>query len=325
MDASASRPRQLAQHRGDLIGVLDHGAAAPGAAGGPWGRTGADGLDQELAPDRDRAGRRVAGRQGADRFGGRRPEQVLFGRPDQVGGPALGRVEAATPRTSATGTRASLPITRPLAAATSSARATTVASRDRRGRRAGHGGRRSRAAPAQPIATLTRPVRQARPNVSVMTTPSRAPGVSPSPSRRRSAVASGSSGSSASVPVLHVRRVDARVRAHEPVSGLGDHQVAPPGDHPRGLGLDRRPLDRSPGTNRPSAFDTIFEVTTTTSSSRAPGRQRASATRCATRSSPGPTSGSPSTPMISSARSVLTSPATSARPGPRPRRRRRPP
>ena len=64
-----------------------------------------------------------------------------------------------------------------------------------------------------------------------------------------------------------VRQVDARVRAHEAVRGLADDEVAAAAhdahrlrlDEPRGARRDRRGRAR---TSRPSAFDTIFCVTT---------------------------------------------------------------
>ena len=80
-----------------------------------------------------------------------------------------------TPRTMTAGIRSAFPMASPPAAATSSARATTVASSTRpvwslvprRSTSAGN--------PAHPMATFTRPRRHARPNVSVTTTPTEPP------------------------------------------------------------------------------------------------------------------------------------------------------
>ena len=68
---------------------------------------------------------------GVDRLGRRLPEQVLLGGADQLAGRCRRRRRLRAPRTIATGTPSALPITRPLAAAISSARATMVASSTR--------------------------------------------------------------------------------------------------------------------------------------------------------------------------------------------------
>ena len=124
--------------------------------------------------------------------------------------------------------------------------------------------------------------------------------VSRAPSRMRRAERSGSTGSRAAQPSLDVGQVDPGVGADEAVAGLGDEQVAAAAQHPHRLRLDEcrlRPSGSSGsiGTRRPSALDTIFWVTTTTSPSDErdaacgdqPGQSRSP------RSSPGRTSGMP--------------------------------
>ena len=113
--------------------------------------------------------------------------------------------------------------------------------------------------------------------------------------RRRSADASGIARQHRDEPRRHVRRVDAGVRADEPVVRFGDQDAAIHPDDPARLAEDHlddpgvlavraRPL-RSPAatattsssrTMAPSAFDTIFCATTKTSpaSTRRPSRAR---------------------------------------------------
>ncbi len=178
------------------------------------------------------------------------------------------------PRTIAAGTRAALPMTEPARGGD------LVGERDDRrlerpaavvGR--ARAGRPSPAARRQPIATLTSPSRHGAAE-RVGDRPRRG-------DRRRSARASaslhalgadasGSSGSSVRSPSRDVRGVDAGVRAHEPVPGLGDHEVvAARRRRGRSRGDDRGVAVVGSGTTRPSAFETTFCVTTTTSPSRA--------------------------------------------------------
>ena len=110
--------------------------------------------------------------------------------------------------------------------------------------------------------------------------------------RMRSAVASGSSGSSASVP-------SSRLEASTPAfAQTNPCRVSAMTRSPRRAttravsARPRPPPRRPPGTNRPSAFDTIFCVIATTSPSRAPAARSIGVTMAA-RSSPGTTSGMP--------------------------------
>src|SRR5438105_1718052 len=99
-----------------------------------------------------------------------------------------------SPRASTAGVRSVFPITRPALDATSSATASTVACRGlpwssgvpRRSIVAGR--------PATPSATFTMPSRQGRPKVSETMTPTSAPVSSRNRARKRSALASGSTG-----------------------------------------------------------------------------------------------------------------------------------
>ena len=139
------------------------------------------------------------------------------------------------------------------------------------------------------------PRRHARPNVSDTITPRRRrPGRA---GRRGCAGPSGreSSGSSAAQPSLDVGQVDAGVGADEPVPGLADDQVAAAAQRcaptrPRRAPCAPSGSSGSTATSLPSAFDTIFWVTTTTSPSAS---SAAAATMSAARSSPGRTSPMP--------------------------------
>ena len=231
------RPRRLAQHRGDLIGVLDHGAAAPGTAGGPWCRTRPDGLDQELASDRARAGRLVVARQGADRFVGRCSEQILVRGPDQIGGRAVGPVESANTSDERHGHPGVLAHHQP------------ARRRDLVGER--HDGRLQRTAPVVGPATQVhgrrhtgaadRHVDHARPPGAAERVRDDHP--EPGPERLVQSLPDafgrgvGVERQQRQRARVQVRGIDPGVGAHESVPGLGDHQVAPPSHHPRGLGL----------------------------------------------------------------------------------------
>ena len=179
---------------------------------------------------------RIVRRSEIDRSGEVRNRSSSGGRTVSATGTAAG--SNATPRTIATGTRDALPIASPLAAATSSASATTVASSsrpwwsvvaaevdERRDARAADRDVHDAATPgpaervrdhdgdldAEPFAQLAaEPLRRA---VRVLR-------------QQREE------------PLLDVGGVDARVRAHEPVAGLGDHEVAAPGDEAPRLALD---------------------------------------------------------------------------------------
>ncbi len=114
--------------------------------------------------------------------------------------PSSSETTCGSPRTTATGRPAALPLTRSPAAASSSAVATRVAPSGlpcasvppRRSSRT--------RTPAAPIATSVSPSRQGRPKVSVTITPTSTPSASRSPSRMPRAEASESSGSSSTVP-----------------------------------------------------------------------------------------------------------------------------
>ena len=107
--------------------------------------------------------------------------------------------------------------------------------------------------------------------------------------------------------VVDVREVDAGVRAHEAVRGLADDEVAAPA-HARAPTPTRRAARRrrgssgSRGTSRPSAFDTIFCVTTRQSSigERRALRRRRRRRRARRSRRPALTSGSPWIGMTSS-------------------------
>ena len=123
------------------------------------------------------------------------------------------------------------------------------------------------AIPLTPIATSVSPWRQGRPNVSETMTATSTPNRARSASRTCLADRSESTGSSAAQPSLDVREVDARVRAHEAVPRLADHEVAARAHDAHRLRLhepaarvavERVELARA----GPSAFDTIFCVTT---------------------------------------------------------------
>ena len=217
-------------------------------------------------------------------------------------------------------------MTRPLAAAISSARATTVVSRTRpvasfvprRSTRAGN--------PAHPMATLSTPARHGRPNVSVITTPTSMPAGVDTAARIRPAVPSGSSGRrernpsstlEASTPALAQTspcRVSAMTMSQRRATtrrvSRSTHAALPSG---------------CSGTTRPSAFETTFWVTTRMSlrSSLRPSRARAWRMREA-RSSPARTSGMVRTGMISSL-TILPRRPRRARRGRHERPPRRPP
>src|SRR5216683_4961179 len=217
--------------------------------------------------------------------------------------PAPGSPTPSNPRITTTGARLVLPITRPAAAARSSATASTVAWRllpssskvPRRSRTAG--------TPASPSATLTMPNRHGRPNVSEMTTPTFTPASSRSRSHRRRALASGSSGSSVttsspgtlewSTPPLaetNPWRVSVmRIRSERTTRALSSSTICTK----RGSGAAiRSGAMRSASAlavtserrrKRPSALETTFCATTTTSPSTSDAWDSIS---CA-RSSPG--------------------------------------
>ena len=118
----------------------------------------------------------------------------------QAPGPSAEVTASPRPRTIATGTSRDLPLTRSAALATSSAMATTVISRVRpyASVRPVWSSRQTR--PATPMALSVRPLRQARPIVSVTTTANRAPSEAVRLIRSRRAEASGSTGRSTTVP-----------------------------------------------------------------------------------------------------------------------------
>ena len=158
------------------------------------------------------------------------------------------------------------------------------------------------AMPAQPMATSVSPRRHGRPNVSETTTATSTPARARRPSRMCRAERSGSSGSSAASPAATFD-TSTPALAHTNPCGVS---LTTSSSRRRRTRADSRSISArrawsSPsgrGTSRPSALETIFWVTTTTSPSRS---STASAIRSAT-TSPGPTSGRPSTGMTSMAR-----------------------
>ena len=139
--------------------------------------------------------------------------------------------------------------------------------------------------PATPIATSVVPWRHGRPNESLTITPTSDPVSSRSRARSRRADASGSTGSSTTVPAARrVRGVDAGRCADEAVAGLGDHERRPRAhdrvasrritstwrgspSSPASSRARGRRLDVVERTTRPSTFETAFCATTTTSPS----------------------------------------------------------
>jgi hypothetical protein len=146
--------------------------------------------------------------------------------------------------------------------------------------------------PATPIATSTSPSRHGRPNVSVTTTPSRStPSRSTSEPRSVSAEPSGSSGSRLSKPSATLDASTPAFAHTKPwrVSAI----TRSPRFATTRVVSDAMTASRSAaGASLPSAFDTTFCVTTTTSPSLTPTGPSASATM-RPRSSPGAISGSP--------------------------------
>ena len=119
--------------------------------------------------------------------------------------------------------------------------------------------------PAEGVARRSpRPRRRARPR---------------SPSRMPAGRAVAVLGQQRGPAVVDVGQVDAGVGAHEPVLGLADDEVAAPAQDAHRLAPRRSALwpsgsSGSIGTSWPSAFDTTFWVTTTTSPSREVGHGR---------------------------------------------------
>ena len=114
------------------------------------------------------------------------------------------------------------------------------------------------------------PVRQARPAVSVTTTPTLAPVRSATARRSARALPSGSSGRSSTLPRRDVGGVDAGRGQGEPEPGPHDRGRSTPRHDPGArlgqLGLDRGEAVRAP-SERPSALLTTLLVTSTTSPS----------------------------------------------------------
>ena len=168
--------------------------------------------------------------------------------------------------------------------------------------------------PLTPMATSMMPQRHGRPKLSDTMTGTSTPKAARTADRMRSADASGSTGSSVTIAAAlraHVRGVDAAVGADETVRRLRDQDAVLPADDPASLAqhdleLARvavpacREFDRLRAAARsvvrstiaPSALETIFWVTTRTSSSRERQRLGGAADERATsragRSSPGP-------------------------------------
>ena len=167
--------------------------------------------------------------------------------------------------------------------------------------------------PAMPMAMSVWPSRHGRPNVSLTMTATSAPRAA-KPARMRRAEASESSGSSttrpwaplelwsmpllahtkpwwvsvmSTGPTMRTMRRDSRSTSSTTrgsLSHFAAHSVANPDG-----------VTSSSSTVRPSALDTIFDVTTSTS----PSTTSVAAAISAARSSPGRISGNPTTPAIS--------------------------
>ncbi len=138
----------------------------------------------------------------------------------------------------AAGTRLDLSRTRSAAAAASSA--TAICGRlegPAAGVARGRASRRAGARPAHPIATSAWPSRQARPKLSAITTPTRRPLGRAISARIRRAEASGSSGSSATVPGSGRFEVSTPALAQtQAVAGLDDQDAALGPQDPAALG-----------------------------------------------------------------------------------------
>lgn len=143
--------------------------------------------------------------------------------------------------------------------------------------------------PAAPIATSVSPVRHGRPKVSVTITPTSTPSDSRSPARIAAAEASGSSGSSRTVPA-GVFEASTPAAAMTRPCRFSTIRRGPRRATTRTVSASIAASRESARTIRPSALETIFEVTSSTSPSRRAGP--AAAISCA-RSSPGRTSGIP--------------------------------
>ena len=190
-----------------------------------------------------------------------------------------------TPRTMAAGTRAAFAITRPLAAATSSASATIVGVEGpsemvRAAAQVDRGGKPGTAdrhvdEPGAPCAPEG--VRDHDADVD-------AEGRGPrGPQRTGGSVRVLAAGAPASPPPRSThRRRRSRRRSRAPSPRSPGRRGAPPraGSPPR-----PRARGRSPGTSRPSAFETIFDVTATTSPVRSPAAVSEGASRAARSSS----------------------------------------
>ncbi len=226
----------------------------------------------------------------------------------------------ANPRITTTGRCSTLPPARSAADASSSATAIRVACISRPD--ASGVPRRSRSAsiPAEPTATLTMPLRHGRPNESLMMIAGEAPVRVRNPSRMPRAEASGSSGSSdatsppptllTSTPALaqtNPCRVRLMIRPPGPMRTMdADSRRTSStwrGSLPHCEAHARAKSDGSTdasSTSLPSALETTFWVTTSTSASaRRTSEASAASAMSAARSSPGATSGMPSRPMSS--------------------------
>ena len=223
----------------------------------------------------DRPARRASARSSpgsaATRSG---PEQVLGGRADDLGrarSPCRSQA-GSTPRTTAAATPLALPITSSAAAASSSTTHTSVTWSSRPWLSSVP--RRSTTArmPAQPMATSVRPRRHGRPKVSDTITATSTPRRAAEPVADAAGRAVAVLGQERGPALVDVGQVDAGVGADEPVLGLADDEVAPPAEDAHRLGLDDRPCGPAGRRGRsrtiaPSALDTTFWVTTTTSPS----------------------------------------------------------
>ena len=307
--AAAIAPSSRRLAAGDQSAMNDHGRVWCGAGAVQAARTASSTTSRATSPApnerivrraRDRQERRLRGT-GPPRAGGRgRRPAPAGGVPARRRGPAppgRGR-PCPSPARSPRPPRRRAPRPWPRARA--------------RGGRPCRAGRRAPAAPRMPIATLTRP---SPPWAAERVRDHDARARAPSRSRRASREALGRGvrvlGEQRQEPGLHVRRVDAGVRADEAVACLGDHEVAAPGDDPRRLPLDPRRAAVALGRPRGPRPSTRPSGSRRRRRRRGRRARRGPGARSAARSSPGRTSGRPSTGRTST-RGRLTRPASSA-------------
>ncbi len=144
----------------------------------------------------------------------------------------------ANPRTTATGTPPSLPLTRSPAAASSSAIATCVTSSVLPYASVRPRGSVTAVTPATPIAVSVMPARHGRPIESLMTTPTSTPSSLADRLAQQLRRRVGVDRQQREFVAGDVGQVDAGGGEHQPVPGLDDAQRAARCDHAHGLGVD---------------------------------------------------------------------------------------